>query len=68
MVQIADRPGVGHLRQVSHLKEAAAAGGAEPFHVIEEASADGFQPYRLIDKAVRACDGEAIDVEDSSIR
>jgi hypothetical protein len=50
------------------LKEAAAARGTEPFHLIDEASAAGFEPYRLIDKAVRACDGEAIDVEDSNIR
>jgi hypothetical protein len=50
------------------LKEAAAAGGAEPFHLVDEASAAGHEPYRLIDKAVRACDGEAIDVEDSNLR
>jgi hypothetical protein len=50
------------------LKEAAATRGAEPFHLIDEASAAGFEPYRLIYKAVRACDGEAIDVEDSNIR
>jgi hypothetical protein len=42
------------------LKEAAVAGG--------EATAAGYEPYRLIDKAVRACDGEAIDIEDSSLR
>ncbi len=50
------------------LKEAAAARGVEPFHLIEEASAAGYEPYRLIDKAVRACDGEAVDVEDSGLR
>jgi hypothetical protein len=50
------------------LKEVAAARGAEPIRLIEEASAAGYEPYRLIDKAVRACDGEAIDVEDSNIR
>jgi hypothetical protein len=50
------------------LKEAAATRGTEPFRLIDEASAGGYEPYRLIDNAVRACDGEAIDVEDSSLR
>jgi hypothetical protein len=42
--------------------------GRMHFHVVEEASAAGYEPYRLIDQAVRACDGEAIDVEDSNPR
>jgi hypothetical protein len=35
------------------------------FHVVEVASAAGYEPYRL---TVRACDGEAIDVDDSNLR
>jgi hypothetical protein len=50
------------------LRDAATAGGTGPPPLIDEAAAAGFEPYRLIDKAVRACDGEAIDVEDSNIR
>jgi hypothetical protein len=50
------------------LRDAAAAGNAGPPPLIDEAAAAGFEPYRLIDKAVRACDGEAIDVEDSNFR
>jgi hypothetical protein len=50
------------------LKEAAAAGKPRPFHLVDEVSAAAYDPYRLIDEAVRACDGEAIDVEDSSLR
>jgi hypothetical protein len=50
------------------LRDAAAAGNAESPPLIDEAAAAGFEPYRLIDKAVRACDGEAIDVEDSNFR
>jgi hypothetical protein len=50
------------------LKEAAAASGTEPFRLVQEASAGGYESYRLIDKAVRACDGEAIDIEDSDLR
>jgi hypothetical protein len=50
------------------LKEAAVAGNAETFDLVGEATAAGYEPYRLIDKAVRACDGEAIDVEDSGLR
>jgi hypothetical protein len=42
--------------------------GLMRFHVVEEASAADYEPYRLIDQAVRACHGEAIDVEDSSLR
>jgi hypothetical protein len=49
------------------LKEVA-AGNADSINVVGEATAAGYEPYRLIDKAVRACDGEAIDVEDSSLR
>jgi hypothetical protein len=49
------------------LKEAAAR-NAEPFRLIDEASAANLEPLHLISQAVRACDGEAIDVEDSNIR
>jgi hypothetical protein len=47
-----------------NLKETVAGRGPE-IHLIDEAVAE---PLRLIDKAVRACDGEAIDVEDSNAR
>jgi hypothetical protein len=40
----------------------------EPFRLIDEASAATLEPLRLINQAVRACDGEAIDVEDSNVR
>jgi hypothetical protein len=36
--------------------------------LIDEASAATLEPLHLITQAVRACDGEAIDIEDSSIR
>jgi hypothetical protein len=48
------------------LKEAMAKRGGEPFQLIDEASAA--EPVRLINRAVRACDGEAVDVEDSVYR
>jgi hypothetical protein len=46
----------------------AAARNAEPFRLIDEASAANLEPLHLINQAVRACDGEAIDVEDSNLR
>ena len=46
----------------------AAARNAEPFRLIDEASAATLEPLHLITQAVRACDGEAIDVEDSNVR
>jgi hypothetical protein len=49
------------------LKEVAAR-NAEPFRLIDEASAANLDPLHLINQAVRACDGEAIDVEDSNFR
>ena len=49
------------------LKEAAAR-NAEPFRLIDEASAATLESLHLISQAVRACDGEAVDVEDSNIR
>ena len=49
------------------LKEAAAR-NAEPFRLIDEASAATLEPLHLINQAVRACDGEAIDVEESNLR
>ena len=49
------------------LREAAAR-NAEPFRLIDEASAAQLEPLHLINQAVRACDGEAIDVEDSNLR
>jgi hypothetical protein len=49
------------------LKESAAR-NAEPFRLIDEASAANLEPLHLISQAVRACDGEAIDVEESNVR
>jgi hypothetical protein len=49
------------------LKESATR-NAEPFRLIDEASASTLEPLHLITQAVRACDGEAVDVEDSNIR
>ncbi len=49
------------------LKDSAAR-NAEPFRLIDEASAAYLEPLHLITQAVRACDGEAIDVEDSNVR
>lgn len=40
----------------------------EPFRLIDEASAATLEPLHLITQAVRACDGEAIDIEASTIR
>jgi hypothetical protein len=51
-----------------NLKESTAVRGADLFDVTDQASAAGYEPLHLIEKAVRACDGEAIDVEDSSFR
>jgi hypothetical protein len=49
------------------LRESAAR-NAEPFRLVDEASAATLEPLHLINQAVRACDGEAIDVEDSNLR
>jgi hypothetical protein len=49
------------------LKEVTAR-NIEPFQVVDEASAATLEPWHLITQAVRACDGGAIDIEDSSIR
>jgi hypothetical protein len=49
------------------LKEAVAR-KAEPFRLVDEASAANLEPLHLISQAVRACDGEAIDVEESIVR
>ncbi len=49
------------------LKETAAC-NAEPFRLIDEASAAYLEPLHLITQAVRACDVEAIDIEDSNVR
>lgn len=49
------------------LKEAATR-NAEPFRLIDEAAAANLEPLHLITQAVRACDGEAIDVEESGVR
>ena len=46
----------------------AAARNAEHFRLIDDASAATLEPLHLITQAVRACDGEAIDIEDSSLR
>jgi hypothetical protein len=40
----------------------------EPLQLIDEASAATLEPLHLITQAVRACDGEAIDIEDSNVR
>ena len=39
-----------------------------PLRLIDEASAATLEPLRLITQAVRACDGEAVDVEDANVR
>jgi len=44
------------------------ARNVEPLRLIDEASAETLEPLHLITQAVRACDGEAIDIEDSRIR
>jgi len=49
------------------LKEVTAR-NMEPFRLIDEASAANLEPLHLINQAVRACDGEAIDVEESIFR
>jgi len=49
------------------LKEVTAR-NMEPFRLIDEASAANLEPLHLINQAVRACDGEAIDVEESNLR
>jgi len=49
------------------LKEVTAR-NAEPLRLIDEASAETLEPLHLISQAVRACDGEAIDVEDSNFK
>jgi hypothetical protein len=49
------------------LKEVTAR-NMEPFRLIDEASAANLEPLHLITQAVRACDGEAVDVEDSNFR
>jgi hypothetical protein len=49
------------------LKEVTAR-NIEPPRVIDEASAATLEPWHLIAQAVRACDGEAIDIEDSNVR
>jgi hypothetical protein len=49
------------------LKEITAR-NAEPLRLIDEASAATLEPLHLVTQAVRACDGEAIDIEDSNVR
>jgi hypothetical protein len=44
------------------------ARNVEPLRLINEASAETLEPLHLITQAVRACDGEAIDIEDSNAR
>jgi hypothetical protein len=39
----------------------------EPLRLIDEASAATLEPLHLITQAVRACDGQAIDIEDSNV-
>jgi hypothetical protein len=39
-----------------------------PLRLIDEASAATLEPLHLITQAVRACDGEAVDVEDANVR
>ncbi|HLK82659.1 MAG TPA: hypothetical protein VKT99_14360 [Xanthobacteraceae bacterium] len=46
----------------------AALRNTEPLRLVDEASAETLEPLHLITQAVRACDGEAIDIEDSDIR
>ncbi len=40
----------------------------ESFRLVDEASAATLEPLHLIAQAVRACDGEVIDIESSDIR
>jgi len=47
----------------SSKENVAAQCNREPFSRVDEASAATLEPLRLINKAVRACDGEAFDVE-----
>jgi hypothetical protein len=49
------------------LKEVTAR-NVEPLRLIDEASAATLEPWHLIAQAVRACDGEAIDIEDADVR
>jgi hypothetical protein len=49
------------------LKEVTAR-NIEPLRLVDEASAATLDPLHLITQAVRACDGEAIDIEDSNVR
>ncbi len=49
------------------LKEVTAR-NVEPLRLIDEASAATLEPLHLITQAARACDGEAIDIEDSNVR
>jgi hypothetical protein len=49
------------------LKEVTAR-NIEPFRLIDEEAAATLEPLHLITQAVRACDGEAIDIEDSNVR
>lgn len=65
--QIADRTDSGDLRQLAYFEKAALR-STEPLRLIDEASAETLEPLHLITQAVRACDGEAIDIEDSDIR
>jgi hypothetical protein len=53
-----------HLRTL----QVAAARNAEPFRLVDEASAATLEPLHLLTQAVRACDGEAVDVEESYVR
>jgi hypothetical protein len=49
------------------LKEVTAR-NTEQLRLIDEASAATLEPLHLITQAVRACDWEAIDIEDSTLR
>ena len=49
------------------LKEVTAR-NVEPLRLIDEASAETLEPLHLITQAVRACDGEAVDIEDANVR
>jgi hypothetical protein len=59
---------VAYAEYVLWIKSPNALRSAELFDVTDQASAAGYEPLHLIDKAVRACDGESIDVEDSGFR
>jgi hypothetical protein len=48
------------------LKEVTAR-NIEPLRLIDEASAATLEPLHLITQAVGACDGEAIDIEESNV-